>query len=249
MEFKRSVLGAVLVGAAAFSGSAFAGVTGNVGAVSEYMFRGVSQGSGAAIQGGVDYAHDSGVYVGLWGSNVDWGVGGAETDVYAGYATKFGDVGFDIGALYYYYAEYKEDAYGAAGINPNTFEGYVKVSYGPVALQYYYSPHYFGGEEANGDDLSNSYIALVGAFPITDSVNLNVSVGDTISSDDVYVTKSDGSTKKSYVDYSLGVSKAIDETLTASFSVIGSTLKYDNGTDYESDKPKFVIGIKKTFAL
>ncbi|MGH8446116.1 MAG: TorF family putative porin [Solimonas sp.] len=249
MEFKRSVLGAALIGAAAFSGSAMAGVTGNVGAVSEYMFRGVSQGSGAAIQGGIDYAHDSGFYVGLWGSNIDWGTGHAETDVYGGYATKFGDIGLDVGAIYYYYAEYKEDAYGAAGLNPNTFEGYVKVSYGPVALQYYYSPKYFGGKEADGDNLKNSYIALVGAFPITDSISLNVSVGDTLSSDEFYVTKSDGSLKKSYIDYNLGVSKTIDETLSASFSIIGTNLKVDNGTDVVTDKPKFVVGIKKTFAL
>jgi uncharacterized protein (TIGR02001 family) len=246
-------LGAVLIGAAAFSGSAMAGVTGNVGAVSEYMFRGVSQGTGAAIQGGIDYAHDSGVYVGLWGSNIDWGTGHAETDIYAGYATKFGDVGVDFGAIYYYYAEYKEDAYGAAGLNPNTFEAYAKVSYGPIALQYYYSPHYFGGEEANGDDLSNSYIALLGTFPLTDTLNLTASIGDTLSSDDFYVTKSDGSLKKSYIDYSIGLSKAIDPSLTATFQIIGTNLKYASGdsesVSYDTDKPKFVVGLKKTFDL
>src|SRR3546814_19154397 len=55
MEFKRSVLGAVVIGAAAFSGSALAAATGNVGGFSEYMFRGVEQSNGAAVQGGLDY--------------------------------------------------------------------------------------------------------------------------------------------------------------------------------------------------
>ena len=43
--------------------------TGNVGAFSEYLYRGVEQSNGAAIQGGIDYVHDSGLYIGTWASN------------------------------------------------------------------------------------------------------------------------------------------------------------------------------------
>ena len=105
MEFKRSVVGAVLIGAAAFSGSAFAGVTGNVGAVSEYMFRGLQQNTNdASIQGGFDYSSDSGFYLGTWASNVDWGAGGTELDLYGGWT---GDVAsgvtVDVGLLKYVY--------------------------------------------------------------------------------------------------------------------------------------------------
>ena len=130
MQIKRLMLGAALAGAA-FSGSAFAGATGNVGGVSEYMFRGVSQGGGAAIQGGVDYATDSGFYVGLWGSNIDWGPGSVETDVYAGFAGKAGNIGYDIGAIYYYYPEEDE-----VGFDPsaNTIEAYIGVTFGPIGL-------------------------------------------------------------------------------------------------------------------
>src|SRR3546814_8162459 len=88
MEFKRSVLGAVVIGAAAFSGSALAAATGNVGGFSEYMFRGVEQSNGAAVQGGLDYAHSSGLYVGTWISNTDFAGYKSqvtyETDVYGG---------------------------------------------------------------------------------------------------------------------------------------------------------------------
>lgn len=252
MEFKRSVLGAVLVGAAAFSGSAMAGVTGNVGAVSEYMFRGVGQGASggeAAIQGGIDYSHDSGFYAGLWGSNISWaGAGHAETDVYGGYSTKLGDLGLDVGLIYYYYAEYKESP--ALPKSPDTLEGYVKLSYGPIGLQYYYSPRYFGLTEdgtSSGSNLKNSYIALTGAFPISDSLSFNVSVGDTLSSSEAWATKSDGTLKKSYIDYNLGLSKSIDDSLSASFSIIGTNLKV--GPDAVTDKPKFVVGLKKTFGI
>jgi hypothetical protein len=50
----------------------------NIGAVSNYMWRGVSQTQdGPAVQGGLDYAHSSGFYIGTWASNVDFTVDGA----------------------------------------------------------------------------------------------------------------------------------------------------------------------------
>ena len=70
-------------------------VTGTVGLVSDYRFRGVSQSDrGMAVQGGFTIAHESGAYVGTWGSNLGgWGrFGGAnmELDLIAGYAASLG---------------------------------------------------------------------------------------------------------------------------------------------------------------
>lgn len=51
----------------------------NIGVVSNYMWRGVTQtGDQAAVQGGLDVAHESGFYAGTWASNIDWDEGGAE---------------------------------------------------------------------------------------------------------------------------------------------------------------------------
>ncbi|MGB2883930.1 MAG: TorF family putative porin, partial [Rhodoferax sp.] len=45
----------------------------NVGVVSDYRFRSVAQTSfKPALQLGADYAHKSGAYVGIWGSNINW---------------------------------------------------------------------------------------------------------------------------------------------------------------------------------
>src|SRR5258708_7371651 len=78
--------------------------TGNVGLFSQYIFRGLTQTSGKpALQGGADYAHSSGLYVGTWLSNVSWisdtaiqsgGTAGArnsslEWDMYGGYKNTF----------------------------------------------------------------------------------------------------------------------------------------------------------------
>jgi uncharacterized protein (TIGR02001 family) len=51
----------------------------NIGAVSNYIWRGVTQtGDQAAVQGGIDVAHASGFYAGTWASNIDWDEGSSE---------------------------------------------------------------------------------------------------------------------------------------------------------------------------
>ena len=62
--------------AAAQQAPAASPVTGNMTIASEYRFRGIDQTAGKpAIQGGVDYSHASGVYLGNWNSNVSEGAG------------------------------------------------------------------------------------------------------------------------------------------------------------------------------
>jgi uncharacterized protein (TIGR02001 family) len=83
-------------------------VTGNVTLASEYRFRGIDQTYGKpAIQGGFDYSHASGVYLGNWNSNVSQGAGfpggNIEMDFYGGWKKAFGDFGLDVGAIYYFY--------------------------------------------------------------------------------------------------------------------------------------------------
>ena len=91
-------------------------LTGNVGVYSQYIFRGLTQtNKKPALQGGFDYSHASGVYVGTWMSNISWltdspGATGyssssLEMDFYGGYKGAFGksDFGYDVGILQYYY--------------------------------------------------------------------------------------------------------------------------------------------------
>ena len=82
--------------------------TGNVGLFSSYRFRGIDQTFGKpAIQGGIDFSHVSGFYLGNWNSNVNQGAGypggNIEMDFYGGWRKTWGDWGIDLGALYYYY--------------------------------------------------------------------------------------------------------------------------------------------------
>ncbi|WP_294261504.1 TorF family putative porin [uncultured Sphingomonas sp.] len=84
-------------------------ISGSATIASDYRFRGVSQSDREmAIQGGITIAHESGVYVGTWGSNLaGWGTfGGAnmELDLIAGYKAKLADnATLDVGLTWYLY--------------------------------------------------------------------------------------------------------------------------------------------------
>jgi uncharacterized protein (TIGR02001 family) len=87
-------------------------LTANVGLYSQYIFRGLTQtNEDPALQGGFDYAHASGFYLGTWGSNISWlkdggqyaSGGSLELDFYGGFKKSVGDFTFDVGLLQYWY--------------------------------------------------------------------------------------------------------------------------------------------------
>ena len=53
----------------------YSDVSANVSFASDYIWRGMTQSDGPAIQGGFDFAAESGFYAGLWGSNVNFNDG------------------------------------------------------------------------------------------------------------------------------------------------------------------------------
>jgi len=116
---------AIAVGAAVMglSSIAQAELSANIGATSNYVFRGVSaSGDDAAISGGIDYGHESGFYAGTWASSL--GGGGEEVDLYAGFGGEMGDIGYDVNVLYYWYPSFDDSDY-------TELSG--SLSYGPVS--------------------------------------------------------------------------------------------------------------------
>ncbi|WP_158608405.1 TorF family putative porin [Stagnimonas aquatica] len=237
MKMKQIVACAALVAASSVAAPAFAGATGNVGVFSDYMFRGVTQTGGAAVQGGLDYAFDSGFYLGTWGSNLNFagsGGDGTEVDFYTGYAGKVGDLGFDVGALYYYYSEAEETA---PATSPDTLELYAGLTYGPVGVKYYYTSEYFG------TDKSASYVNFTLAQPLTETLTLTANIGLN-DGDGVKAAFGD-----SYIDYSLGLAKSLDAGFTATFQIVTTDQDPAYGGGPDSDSPKVVFGLKKVFDL
>ena len=103
MKTKTLIPAFVLAAAAAVPAVSMAGdTTGNVGWVSEYVFRGIFQNSSSAYAG-VDYAGDKGFYMGTWWADVGQGT---ETDLYAGYTGGNKDkVTYKIGYTGYRYID------------------------------------------------------------------------------------------------------------------------------------------------
>jgi uncharacterized protein (TIGR02001 family) len=137
-------------------------LTYNLGLYSHYVGRGINWGDGVALQGGVDWAHSSGFYLGAWFSTTDpqtLGASGSvtnadpsgkplgtgnhiETDWYGGYAQTFGPVTLGIGGNYVWYPE-GEDSYHNR--NQDTFEGNLNIAaYGFTYTFYHAFTDWYG---------------------------------------------------------------------------------------------------------
>jgi uncharacterized protein (TIGR02001 family) len=145
------------------AGVAQAEITTNLGATSDYRYRGISQTQNApAIQGGIDYTNKNGFYAGNWNSSVSSLVytngAGIETDLYAGYKKEIKGVTFDVGSYNYFYPRASVNK-----TNYDTREVYVGAAKGPVSIKVSQSlGDYFAASNSRG---SRYYQADV-AYPI-----------------------------------------------------------------------------------
>jgi uncharacterized protein (TIGR02001 family) len=144
--------------------SAQAQVTGNLGLTSDYRFRGISQSQNApAVQGGVDYAHSSGFYVGNWNSSVSSQLytngAGVESDLYAGFKKDiYKGLTLDVGSYNYFYPRATT---AGTGSNFDTYEGFLGLGYGPVSVKYNRTlgNSYFGTANAQGTQYYQADVA------------------------------------------------------------------------------------------
>ncbi len=216
----------------------------NIGAFTDYRYRGISQTRlKPAIQGGVDYALPAGFYVGAWASNIKWikdipgGDASVEIDLYGGYKGEIQkDFGYDIGVLTYQYP--------SNNLNPsaNTTELYGALTYGPATLKYSHSvTNLFGFT----DSKNSGYLEGVVSFDVGSGVMLAPHLGyQRVAHNGDF----------SYTDYSLTVSKDF-EGFVVSAAVVGASTKSIGGTKaYASPangkdlgKTGLVVGVKKTF--
>jgi uncharacterized protein (TIGR02001 family) len=112
---------------------ALAETTGNVGVFSQYVLRGITnapEDDDATLQGGIDWTHERGFYLGYWGSTLSYrseraGADGFENDFYGGYAGSAGGFNYSLGLIQYYYVNVDDsDLLEFAG----------SVGFGPVTL-------------------------------------------------------------------------------------------------------------------
>ena len=215
----------------------------NVGAVSDYRYRGISQSRlKPAVQGGIDYADKSGFYVGAWASGIKWikdagGDASVEVDLYGGYKGAVGDVSYDVGFLRYEYSGNKMG--NVAGFaNANTNEVYGAATVGPVTLKYSHAlTNLFGFV----DSKSSYYVDLSGTFDLGSGLSLVPHVG---------YQSVKNTPAASYTDYALTLGKDLGNGLSATAAVVGTDA---DKTGYVTPAGKFtgktgvVVGLKYVF--
>lgn len=134
-------------------------VDAEIGVHSDYRFRGISLSSkDPQVTAEVSVAHESGLYAGVWASNValNNGADDVELDLYAGYAADLDGISLDAGAVYYLYP-------GNSGFNYVEFLASVGVPVGPgtVTLGAAYAP-----SQDNIGNQDNVYFYISGDMPV-----------------------------------------------------------------------------------
>ena len=166
---------------AAFTAAQAEELSFNAAVTSDYRYRGISQSRlQAALQGGVDYAHDpTGFYVGAWASTIKWtsdagGEGHVELDIYGGKRGQITEFwSYDVGVLTYVYAgNGLKHVPGFA--NADTTEIYGQLGYGPATLKYSHSvTNLFGFV----DSRNSGYLDFSANVDIGNGFTLNLHAG------------------------------------------------------------------------
>jgi uncharacterized protein (TIGR02001 family) len=222
----------------------------NIGATTDYRFRGISQTSfDPAIQGGVDFTHKSGFYLGTWVSNIKWikdyvgaSKGSVEWDLYGGYKGEITkDLTFDVGLIRYEYP--RNTASSVPGfVNANTTEVYGALTYGIFTAKYSSATSNF---IANPNSDGSGYLDLSANFDLGGGFTLTPHVGhQTVRNTAV---KNQGN----YSDYSLTLAKDFGNGFAVTVAAIGSNASkifYNNPPDGKNlGKSTLVVGAKYSF--
>jgi uncharacterized protein (TIGR02001 family) len=244
---------AVLLSTLALSASAFAQTKApepdytlsfNAGVVTDYRYRGISQTRlKPAVQGGLDFAHKSGFYLGAWASTIKWiedsgsTDGKVELDLYGGYKGELTKgLAYDVGVLRY---EYVGNKLGnvANYANANTTEVYGALTAGVFTAKYSRSlTNLFGNINSKG----SQYLDVSATFDLGDGWTLTPHVGRQLVKN---------SPTYHYTDYSLTVAKDLGKGLTASLMAVDTNAQvtpYTWGGKYVG-KSGLVAGINYSF--
>jgi uncharacterized protein (TIGR02001 family) len=222
--------------------------TGNVGLFSEYVFRGIKQTDGqAALQGGFDYAHASGIYLGTWASNVsvlaDAGAytsSSLEWDFYGGYKAGFGgDFTYDVGLLKYYYP---------GRVNPGFVKADALEVYGALGWKWLTAKLSLSLDDDTfgvPNSKNTYYLDLSANYPVTDKLTLQAHYGIQEFKGTTAGVSNDSFA--SYRDWKLGVSYALPQSFTVGAFYTDTDMNAAQTAFYTNPAGRF-LG-KETFGL
>ncbi|WP_170287434.1 TorF family putative porin [Halioglobus maricola] len=227
-----AIAASVLAGATATTVQA-GEISANVALTSDYRFRGISQSDESiALQGGFDYAFDNGIYLGTWGSTVDFDSadgfdGSLELDYYVGWGMDVGEnSAIDVGYLYYDYP-------GDDGDEGDYQELYGSFSFHDFTVGMAYSDDYYGETDTFFYYYADYSLGLGENF----SLDFHVGYND-LDEDGGFLSNEEDS----YTDYSVALSTswlAVDWSL----AYVGTTLDEKDvfDTDWADDTVVFTV--------
>jgi uncharacterized protein (TIGR02001 family) len=220
-------------------------VTGNLGLTSDYRFRGVSQTQNApAVQGGIDYAHSSGFYVGNWNSSVSSQMytngSGVESDLYAGFKKDiYKGLTLDVGSYNYFYPR----ATNNTSTNFDTNELFAGLGYGPVSVKYSQSlSNYFGTANSKNTQYYQADIAQPLTY-ISKNLSLLAHVGR---------TEVNNNSNLNYTDYNVGLGYNLQgwELAAKYYTNSGTTSTFQTANTINGQrlyKDAAVVSVSKSF--
>ena len=233
----------------------------NIGAFSEYRYRGISQTKfKPAVQGGADYAFASGFYVGTWLSNIRWikdagtgagvdvGSANVEWDLYGGYKGEIAkDVTYDVGVLQYYYpGNHLANIAGAK--SANTTEIYGALTFGPATVKYSHAVTTLFGF---GSSKNSGYLEAVANFDLGNGWGVAPHVGYQRVAG---TNNGAANSLYSYTDYSLTGTKDLGNGIIISLAAVGTHTKsvpgsyaYVSSDGKNLGKATAVLGVKYSF--
>jgi uncharacterized protein (TIGR02001 family) len=218
----------------------------NVGVVSDYRYRGISQSRmDPAAQGGIDFVAKNGFYLGTWASTIHWikdagGKDDVEWDLYGGYKGEIAkDLTYDVGFMRYEYVGNKLAAV-SGWADANTDEIYGALTYGVVTAKYSHSlSNLFGAIGSK----NSGYLELAASFDVGSGVTLAPHIGH-------QKVAGSGNGIYSYTDYSIAATKDYGNGLALSATLTGTdAIK----TSYATPEGKFngktglQLGLKYSF--
>jgi hypothetical protein len=137
--------------AATASGTAYADASANIGIMSDYIFRGVYT-SDASAFAGLDIEAESGVYLGVWGADIQ---NGLEYDVYLGYAGGGENITWNVGLTGYYYTDATKEYLSPFDIGSSA-EWNFGFSYGFLTIDVALGD--YNNQSTNGEEQTYTYV-------------------------------------------------------------------------------------------
>lgn len=248
-KMSKSLLAAsVLAATATISGTAMAEVSMNIGATSNYIWRGVTQTADeAAISGGLDYEHESGLYAGVWTSslgNADAGQGaagaaspaGAEFDYYVGFGGAFGDFGYDINVTAITYPQLKDWDFTEVGLS-GSYSFFTVGLNSTVASSVVDDP-----ATAEPFIEGDMYYYVSADVPVANDLSVGATYGSYQFSDDGVAA-----TDLNYSHFQLAVTKSAGDFGDVTLAYDKNDMNDDPTTDYKEDSGRISVSWSKSF--